>query len=71
MNRKLILAKEEAITVCKEKLEDAAEALREFLPDLAEELNWFLEELAEELCLVRGERLSLMESGLYGGEGNV
>ena len=71
MNRKLILAKEEVITIAKDKVEDAAEALREFLPDLSEELNWFLSELAEELCLVRGERLALMESALYGGEGNA
>ena len=71
MNRKMILAKEEAILSSKDKMEEAAEALREFLPDLSEELNWFLEELAEQLCLVRGERLSLLESALYGGEGNA
>ncbi|MBE6713501.1 MAG: hypothetical protein E7580_08365 [Ruminococcaceae bacterium] len=71
MNQEIMSAKERAILLAKDKVEEAAEAISEFLPDAAEELNWFLEEMGNQLTLLRSDRLSMMESRLYSGEAGV
>ncbi|MBQ3074613.1 MAG: hypothetical protein IJC26_00965 [Clostridia bacterium] len=48
-----MILKEEALSLAKEKIAEAAEALEEVLPDTSEELVWLGETVGEELLAVR------------------
>jgi hypothetical protein len=48
-----MILKEEALSLAKEKIAEAAEALEEILPDTSEELVWLGETVGEELLSVR------------------
>ncbi|MBR3837132.1 MAG: hypothetical protein IKJ74_03215 [Clostridia bacterium] len=48
-----MILKEEALSLAKEKIAEAAEALEEILPDTSEELVWLGETVGEELLAAR------------------
>lgn len=60
--------KEEALSLARERVAEAAEALEEILPDTAEELVWIRENIREELLSARTDGMASFD-GMQDGVG--